>query len=138
MLLSAFSSASLCSSALKISFESSVSNVDLSSQHLDFFERDEVALSHSWAAALDTFPIGFAGQVRLPEGPRPTLSRSSGVNRAASLLRIKVDAVAVGVLGQRHSTAGRPSIHQTDFPDRLVEKIGNGLNLVLFDPDMTG
>lgn len=137
MLLSAFSSAVLCSSALKNSIEPAASNVDLRSQHLDLFQRNEVSFSDSRATFLDALPVRFAGQVRLPERPRSTLSRPSGIDRAASLLRVKVDAVSVGVFGQRYPPSNGASIHQPNFSDWLIEKISDRLNLVLFHPDVT-
>jgi hypothetical protein len=123
---------------LKISIEQKQSDVNLRRQYLNFIKRDEVAMSSSRAISLDAFPVGFAGQIGLPEWPRSTLLRASGVDRATSLLRIKVNAIAVCILGERNSTARRPSVHQTNFANRLVEEVSDCLNLVLFDPDMTG
>ena len=139
MSFSAFSSANLCSSALKIRIGGEdASHIDFRGQHLDVFQRDGVSFSDAGAALLNPLPVGFAGQIGLPERPGPTLPWASGVDRAASLLWIKVNAVAVRVLVERNSTSGRSSIHQTDLADRLVEEFRDGLDLVFIDPDVSG
>ena len=138
MSFSAFSSANLCSSALKIRIGGEdASHIDFRGQHLDVFQRDEVSFSDAGAALLNPLPVGFAGQIGLPERPGPTLPWASGVDRAASLLWIKVNAVAVRVLVERYSTSDWSRIHESNFADRLVEKFGDRPNLVLIDPDET-
>jgi hypothetical protein len=114
------------------------SHVDPFCSLFDLFQAEKCTLPCPRTGITDLFPCGWAFEVRIPEGPGPTLDRPCLVDCAISGLWVEKRAVAVRKLCQGNSPPDDSSVKQADFPNRLIEIFSNLQQFVIRYPDDPG
>lgn len=104
---------------------------------LNHLQRDEVTPPDSGTIPPRLLPGVGRFDVSGPEWPCSALQWSDGINRAASAVRVKIDAIPVAVFVQGDFPSGGASMKQSDLPNRLVQIVSDGADFLIGDPDIS-